>query len=720
VLEPLSSTVKTPAALGIRFTAGALDKFFSTFLLVTPIAPLLARPLSPFAAMYAVEHLVQVAYFAITESVWGASLGKAVCGLRVVTEDGTRPRFGPALARAVVFVLPGWLASGLILSITRLVFTWWPAGPIAVAASVNIVESLAVALLFVAARRANGLAAIHERASRTRTVLKAPVEARRIVRSVPNSTTILPSYQWIGPYRLVDPSNPQPGCGSALGYDERLRRAVWLRFPSVESDPVPLVRRLVHRPARPRWLAGQRTPALAWDAYEQVPGQPLETLVTQAQTWGVVREWIRDLAGELDEGLRDGSLPALELDRVWIGDDGRARLLDWPSSNDRRDSVATTPGRTTDLRQAQRFLHRVAVSALEGNGLADNPSHGRTTRVPLPLPAGDYLTKLGDQGFTTSQEMLTALRRAADGPAALSRTKRAVHLSLCAVPTILTLVLWFGGEVYAPWFTVPREGARPDIAELTACLGRLAALERAGVPATNIQHRALEVYVAGQHGALISDASTWSAPALARLEFSGEQRALAERVVTTWPNPQEADVADAARILSPFLDNVRRLGIGGPSIGRLLWVYAIAGLIIAATVGLVSAVAGRGGIALRLMKIAVVTKNGTLASGSRARLRSALSWFPVLGATVAIFAGQSGLLTLTPPLTMIPTPPPFYPIRVMILPPVFFLPDPSILVVRVTVITVALVTFGVGVLAAVMWPERGLQDRLAGTWLVPR
>jgi hypothetical protein len=109
-----------------------------------------------------------------------------------------------------------------------------------------------------------------------------------------------------------------------------------------------------------------------------------------------------------------------------------------------------------------------------------------------------------------------------------------------------------------------------------------------------------------------------------------------------------------------------------------------------------------------------------LASESRARLRSGLSWFPVLLATVAIFAGHSALLTVTPPLTAIPMPPPFVGIRVMFLPTVFFLTDPSVLIVRVAVITVALVTFAVGVVAAVMWPERGIQDRLAGTWLVPR
>src|SRR5262249_17487831 len=161
---------------------------------------------------------------------------------------------------------------------------------------------------------------------------------------------------------------------------------------------------------------------------------------------------------------------------------------------------ATTPSRTADVAQAQRFLHRVALVALEGNALADDPAHGGTARVPLPIPAANYLVQLRDQRFTTSTEMLAALARRAGCPAALSRMKRAVPLSLCAVPIILTLVLWLGVHVYAGRFDSPREDApRPELAELSACLTRLAALERAGVPRTNIQHHALEVYLAGQY-----------------------------------------------------------------------------------------------------------------------------------------------------------------------------------------------------------------------------
>jgi hypothetical protein len=153
---------------------------------------------------------------------------------------------------------------------------------------------------------------------------------------------------------------------------------------------------------------------------------------------------------------------------------------------------------------------------------------------------------------------------------------------------------------------------------------------------------------------------------------------------------------------------------------RYLWLHAIVGLMLAGTLGLLSALVARGGIALRLMSIAVVTRTGTLASGSRVRLRAVLSWLPVLAAAAAAFAGRAPLVTFTPQaapfFAIAPNLPPVFPTN---LPAIFFPDEPSILFVRVAIIAVALVVFAVGAVSAVIRPERGLQDRLAGTWLVP-
>jgi uncharacterized RDD family membrane protein YckC len=805
MLEPLGSRIKAPAPLGIRFAAGLMDGFFSQFLLISPAFVLLAGSSPAFGARPVWENLVEVAYFAITESVWGASLGKELCGLRVVTDNGARPRFAQALLRALTLVAPRWLASGLALLLAGPAYSQWPSGPWIVI----VAEGIVGALLFAPARRANGFAGIHEWVSHTRTVLKSSGEGRRIVRPAPSPIELPATPQRVGPYVLVDAFNAQPNCGAALGYDERLRRSVWLRFPALDSDSIPPARRILRRPARPRWLAGQRTRGLAWDAYEQVPGRPFDTLLTHAQSWRTVRGWLCDLAEEVHAGLRDGSLPVIEFNRVWIGDDGRARLLDWPS--DRPDSAGSAPPRqTVDLQQAERFLYRLAVSALEGHVVPDTHPDVRMPRVPLPVSATDCLADLGTQRFGSSEEMLTALTSAARVPAAVSRTKRAAHLSLCAIPTILMLV--FGMLSVYQLFALPRKDtATLDIAELAACLSRLEVMDDRGVPSTNPQYRALEVYIAGRHRDLISDPPVWSASLLAQRLITSQQRALAKRVGANLPFPQQADVDEAARILRPFLDNVKSnlesahpyvlsvndgevadragvkandvvltvdgepltfgsqlsaairrhpdqpitlsilrdgqpltigatparrgnqglLGIviagdDGPEmspkvIWRYSWLHAIVGLMLAGTLGLLSALAARGGIALRVMRIAVVTKNGTLASGSRARMRAVLSWLPVLVTCAAAFAGQVPLLTLTPPaapfLAIIPSLPPVVPRD---LPPIFFADEPSIFFVRVAIIAVALIVFAVGAMSAVIRPERGLQDRLAGTWLVPR
>ena len=146
---------------------------------------------------------------------------------------------------------------------------------------------------------------------------------------------------------------------------------------------------------------------------------------------------------------------------------------------------------------------------------------------------------------------------------------------------------------------------------------------------------------------------------------------------------------------------------------RYLWLQTIAGLMFAGTLGLLSALAARGGIVLRLMSIAVVTRNGTLASGSRTRLRAVLSWLPVLAASAALFAGHSPLLTLTPPASL------FFAVSVLKL-PVFFPTNPPSSSSELRSSPWLWPSSRSAVIAAVITPERGLQDRLAGTWLVPR
>ena len=692
MLEPLGSAARTPAPLGIRTAAYVFDTFFAIFLPVNILFGTfvdLARPSSMFDAKSVLLTFCAMSYFAIAEGVWGASLGKALCGLRVVTESGAPPRFARALLRALMAFLPPWLASGAALSLAGLVYSMQGRSAI-MATAVQIGVHV---LLMATARRANGFAGIHEWASRTRTVLRAAVGTYATVQSAPSPVDIPVGSQRVGPYWIVETPSSLPG--AVLGYDDRLRRTIWLRFPGAEADAVPLVRRNLRRTARPRWLAGQRASGLAWDAYEQVPGQPFEISVRGPQSWKTVRGWLCDLAEEIQAGLCDGSLPTLDVDRVWIGRDARARLLDWPAPGDGPDRASSPASQqVVDLPLAERFLYRVAVSALEGRVLAEADSHARALRVPLPLQATECLARLGELRFSVPDDMLTALKAAARAPASISRAKRVMHLSLCAFPTVFILVIGFL-SVYNMEIGVT--SAHPHVRSVNAD----GAADRAGIEADDII-----VAIDGEPITFVSDLqdATNHPNRLITLSIVRKGQPLIVRA-TPRSGSDRAMIGIEAAEETPEL-TVRVAW-------RNFWLHTMVGLTVAAAVGLFCAVVSRGGIALRLIGAAVVTRNGAPASGARARLRAALSWAPVLAASAALFAGHSPLLTLTPPASQ------FYAVKVLQVLPVFFPSEPTIVITRVAIVTVALTVFAIGVIAAVIEPERGLQDRLAGTWLVP-
>ena len=291
--------------------------------------------------------------------------------------------------------------------------------------------------------------------------------------------------------------------------------------------------------------------------------------------------------------------------------------------------------------------------------------------------------------------MVAALMSAARGPAAISRTKRVVHLSLCAVPAVLILVL---GLLSVYNMDVGVTSAHPHVRSVNAD----GAADRAGIEADDVI-----VAVDGEPITFLSDLqdATNHPNRLITLSIVRHGQPL---IVHATPRPG----SDRALIGIEAADETPELTLSVA--WRNFWLHAMAGLIVAAVVGLFCSLVSRGGIALRLIGAAVVTRNGAPASGARARLRAALSWAPVLAATAALFAGHSPLLSLTPPASQ------FYAVRVLQFLPVFFLSEPSIVATRVAIVTGALAVFAIGVIAAVIEPERGLQDRLAGTWLVPR
>jgi hypothetical protein len=109
------------------------------------------------------------------------------------------------------------------------------------------------------------------------------------------------------------------------------------------------------------------------------------------------------------------------------------------------------------------------------------------------------------------------------------------------------------------------------------------------------------------------------------------------------------------------------------------------GLVKAALVALVSAIVG-GGVLLRLLGFAIVTRSGR-ASPLRLGVRAAIAWAAILVPAIPFALSSDWYTTIA---------------------------------THVGVVYVALVVQLAGTAVAIWRPARGLQDRLAGTWIVPR
>jgi hypothetical protein len=436
-LAPYSSIAPTPATLSLRFLAGVVDLvLLCTLAAVINISAFgsvmafmdQAMQLSPKVLVCVLGWVcVALLYYAVFEGLWGAAAGKALCRLRVVGQGRNPPGFARALLRAVVYVLPPfvpyWAAFG--------------ANPKAYMSTSQLTQTLLglscyviMALLFVTARRRNGFAAVQDQLTGTRVVSRAAVTSRRVLAASEVPPPAVESAIIIGPYHVLqaltdggarhsvravgaesktelDGSRGSSGAHGVprptsddewfLGYDLKLLRKVWIRVVPPGTQPVPVAWRSLGRIGRLRWLTGKRSPEENWDAFEALNGQPFPELTGKPQPWREVRYWLHDLAVEISAAEKDGTLPELAFDRVWITGDGRAKLLDFPAPGLDGKSEIRNPKAESNLpprtHTAQGFLAEVAAAALEGSGGASARATGGIA-VPLPLHARAFLKSL--------------------------------------------------------------------------------------------------------------------------------------------------------------------------------------------------------------------------------------------------------------------------------------------------------------------------------------
>ncbi len=439
-LLPYAPAAPTPATLGLRLVAHVLD----ALLLLIPYALLdwwisLAGPggtrshAIDLAGLEVPKILLQnfchavvlLTYFGLLEGYGGASVGKLICRLRVARPDRSPPGVLRAVLRALVLTAPPtavWLLGWAVIHT-------WPPGP-EVTVWTQRIGFLVLgisALMFATARRRNGFAGLHDLATGTRVTLKSAVEPRPTPEPASESSPPLDRLPMVGPYHVLGQLALENGAELLLGFDARLLRRVWIRRQPPGAAPVAPALRQLGRPGRLRWLTAQRTNTEAWDAYEAPPGQPLAALMAKAQDWGRVRFWLLDLAEELHAAAPDGSLPAvLDLDRVWITADGRAKLLDFPAPGTAPLPIGRFPLTSSSAPAPQIFLRQVALSALAGRPVDLNSTGTVALKAPPALHASRFLETL--KPGPGLKDRIDDLRSSLGLPARVSRWLRAAWL----------------------------------------------------------------------------------------------------------------------------------------------------------------------------------------------------------------------------------------------------------------------------------------------------
>jgi hypothetical protein len=563
------------------------------------------------------------------------------------------------------------------------------------------------ALLFCTARRRNGFAALHDLVTKTRVVSRTILQARLVPAVAEASLPAIEAKPLIGPYHVLDTLEDSAGTAWLLGYDLRLLRKVWIRTVPVGTPSVPALLRNLGRAGRLRWLAGRRSLEENWDAFEAPSGQPLLRLlqdkpqkgpgansvqrsgrdarpVSNPQPWDQVRLWLCDLTTELSAAQKDGSLPPLlALDRVWIAGDGRAKLLDFPAPGIPASPADVTSPPTPNNADASRFIGQIAAAALEGR--ADSAAKPASeVSVPLPLHVRQFFKDLPQH--LNPDSLLSALRPLLQRVALVTRPRRAAMVAAC----ILFPLLLAGGALLFP--SSVEDVNSLGFFELVQLLHERSTMPHSATNQASPTDRQYAVYIASHYREVITDGHLWS-NSLAHDLATEDGRRFVQESLTQHPAPTDNEIADADAAMKKLLlrpdmiARLWRLSLGLTVLTGLLAFYIC-------PVTLIAALAFRGGLALLVTDVTFVRRDGAPASRARLLWRALVAWIPVWLALVLSFALLFTVSAVEP------------------------IPRREALAFG---LLAGLVLFSVGLpLLSIALPQRGLQDRLAGTWPVPR
>lgn len=684
-LAPFCSDAPVPAPLGLRAVAGLID-VLCTSVVWTGVSLAVvggewfkgfASPTTwktpAFYLLMVLGMLANLAYYAVLEGVWGRSLGKWLCRLRVVGEDRNPPGAPRALLRAVLIIL----VPALPLWCGHLLLPVWNIrdGGLWVQQILGISYYVMLALLFSSVRKRNGFAAWHDLLTRTRVIRRPVSQARSLLGVAAVPPPSLTGHQpKVGPFHIIESLEKSAVGEWLLGYDTRLLRKVWIHLVPPGTMPVSHSRRGLSRVGRLRWISGRRGPDQNWDVFEGLDGVPFARLLAQAQAWDRVRYWLLDLATELAAAEKDQTVPAvLALDRVWITSEGRAKLLDFPAPGTGAEQTPVEVRPPVTAANPQTFLSEVAQAALRRTAGA-----GDVTLAPAPLHARTFLQQLPTLPIAATVPALKALLSRVT---VASRLRRAgVVMGCLAFPLLAVAGMLFGMRIFSQW-----QQQEPEIAELAHVLNRRMIMNLPMVrDKAHPDDRTFAIYIANRYRSVVTNTARWSG-LYAVTTIGGAKRTFVEESVAGHPHPTAEEIENAERALSSVtreLPDARKAGRMQSWFPAMILVACL--VLYVALPGLLVALLFRGGLVLRICGLAVVRPDGATASRGRVFWRALLVWAPVLAAPVVfnLIRPQGTVAWLVGGIL-------------------------GFILLALTVISVVL-------------PGRGLPDRLAGTWLVPR
>lgn len=708
-LTPYGSGAPTAAGIGLRTLAGFLDIVPLTLAIIyiNPGSDLMVDGVARLAASggtvlpwQLVAQLVvwtlSIYYYALPEGLVGASPGKAICRLRVVDAEGRPFGIGRAALRAACFsfgpTLPCIVTWAVIASRVGArgyegeVFASMGPGEWLAGALASLSVYALIGAFFLTARRANGYAALHDLATRSRVVRTRGAKAwtnRPRLEVEEESTSEPDGLPKLGAYHVLRQLESSAGRPTWLAYDTRLLRRVWIReTPIDEIDPNDKKINVARR-GRQRWIGSWTEGERRFVVYEALTGKPFLEVTAEAQPWASVRYWLHDLAAELSAAEADGTLPAtLSVDRVWITADGRLKLLDFPPPG-----VEPLGGEASPT----EFLLTVAARALHWKPrLAARDPDGAF----LPVGVLESVQPLAEQSIGDAAENLAGIEPSKDR---VSRMTRLAMLLVLLPHFFLGFSLTFPATE-AAFEAAHRNSLFKELGPLRDNLAALASVDaetapEADSPDSGPTRQDWEAYIAYHYLFVVEDEIVWGSEK-ANAWIPEEHRAIAERAVergyASYPEWQGAlaKVAPLApskpRPIDPHGWKPRRMA----EMSVTLFVSWL--LLITMPCGLVTLLDRRGPV-VRVFGVDYVTEAGTKAHRLHLMARHC---FPPLAFVAAVCLGQYLFSLANAP----------------------YFEGNS--VNQWSLVLSVGVTLGVTAVSSVL-KQRGLVDRLAGVYPVP-